>query len=76
MRDATWYTPKDCAVDAFAICRRCLLAFMVGPGFAAEFKEVDSRRDGNWVCDFNPATPRCHKYYAKYEVAVKLERLF
>ncbi|EED21818.1 conserved hypothetical protein [Talaromyces stipitatus ATCC 10500] len=73
MRNATWYTPQDCTGDAFAICKRCVLAFMVGPGFATEFKEVNFRRNGNWVCDLNPATPRFLKYLAKYEAAVKRE---
>lgn len=64
MRNATWYAPKDCSVDAFAICRRCLLAFMVCLRFVTEFKEVDFWREGNWVCDFNPAAPRVLKYIA------------
>ncbi|GIJ91901.1 hypothetical protein Asppvi_010876 [Aspergillus pseudoviridinutans] len=73
MRNTTWYTPQDCTGDAFAICKRCFLAFMVAPGFVTEFKEVNFRRNGNLVCDLNPATPRCLKYLAKYEEAVKQE---
>ncbi|KAH3132463.1 hypothetical protein KXW80_004379 [Aspergillus fumigatus] len=73
MRNATWYAPKDCTVDVYAICRRCLLGFMAPPGFAREFKEVESRRGGNWLCDLHPTTPRFRKYLAKYAAAVKLE---
>ncbi|GLA55825.1 hypothetical protein AnigIFM63604_002909 [Aspergillus niger] len=70
MRNATWYAPENCTFDAFAICRRCLLAFMVIPDFAKGFKEFNFRRDGKWLCDFNPASPRFSKYLPKYEDAV------
>ncbi|KAF3396803.1 hypothetical protein DPV78_007997 [Talaromyces pinophilus] len=73
MRDATWYAPKDCTLDVYAICRRCLIGFMVAPEFALEFKEVESRRGGNWVCDLHPTRPRFLKYLTIYTAAVRLK---
>ncbi|RMZ39711.1 hypothetical protein AFCA_002280 [Aspergillus flavus] len=72
MRNATWYAPKGCTLDVYAICRRCLLGFMAAPGFALEFKEVEPRRGGNRLCDPHPTTPRFKKYLTKYAAAVKL----
>ncbi|KUL85380.1 hypothetical protein ZTR_06992 [Talaromyces verruculosus] len=70
MRDASWYAPENYHGNEFAICKRCLVGFMIGAGFASRFKEVDFPPGCNRICNLNRAAPLFLRYLAQYEVAV------
>jgi hypothetical protein len=71
-----WYTPQTYLGNQFAICGRCVAAFMIPPGFRSQFREISSAEDGSaYICDFNPLKPRFLTYMAKYDEAVAQEDL-
>lgn len=71
IQNATWYTPRTYLGSDFAICGRCVAAFMIPPGFRSNFREISGPEDGSpYICDFNPAKPRFLVYMETYDEAV------
>lgn len=76
IKDVVWYTPRTYLGSEFAICGRCVAAFMIPPGFRSYFRELSPPEDGSaYICDFNPVKPRFLIYMAKYDEAVAQEDL-
>lgn len=72
IQDIVWYTPRTYLGSEFAICGRCVAAFMIPPGFRHQFREISPPEDGSaYICDFNPAKPRFMIYIKKYDEAVE-----
>lgn len=71
IKNATWFTPSTYRGNQFAICGRCIAAFMIPPGFHSQFRRLSPPDDGSaYVCDFSPVKPRFATYMAKYDEAV------